>query len=164
VIDLNVALLRITRSNFKEAYPVDSGGPRCSVPGRPSLFAVGRGRMPMARGRSASSAARDRNRSTTIQTMIPNKISHPVTASPDSRSTASQIEFTTGTATQNSSSGHHLHHPAVRTSATATVATLASELAITVDPATWDSKPYRNPNRMPKKPEGRRCARWRPRE
>src|SRR5260221_4190424 len=28
----------------------------------------------------------------------PNKISHPVTASPDSRSTASQIEFTTGTA------------------------------------------------------------------
>jgi hypothetical protein len=27
----------------------------------------------------------------------PNKISHPVTASPDSRSTASQIEFTTGT-------------------------------------------------------------------
>src|SRR5258708_33420978 len=30
----------------------------------------------------------------------PDKISHPVTASPDSRSTASQIEFATGTATQ----------------------------------------------------------------
>jgi hypothetical protein len=28
----------------------------------------------------------------------PDKISHPVTASPDSRSTASQIEFATGTA------------------------------------------------------------------
>src|ERR1700755_1861343 len=30
----------------------------------------------------------------------PDKISHPVTASPDSRSTASQIEFATGTADQ----------------------------------------------------------------
>lgn len=33
------------------------------------------------------------------------------------------------------------HHPAVRTSATGRVTTLARELTIRVDPATWDSKP-----------------------
>src|ERR1700737_5394358 len=36
----------------------------------------------------------------------PNKISHPVTASPDSRSTASQIEFATGTGRMSRSAPH----------------------------------------------------------
>jgi hypothetical protein len=44
---------------------------------------------------SASSAAHDRNRSATNNE--PDKIFHHATASPDSRSTASQIEFATGT-------------------------------------------------------------------
>src|SRR5450631_687746 len=40
---------------------------------------------------------------------VPDKISHPATASPDSRSTASQIEFATGTGRSYDSCSPHIY-------------------------------------------------------